>query len=104
MRWLNFWPCWVLLICGCATLILPNVPFYEVGMPSRYELGGMALVVLYLSFGFGSLGLYGLVMAGLGWKLSPPNPKTFKIGLAAISLAAALVWCYLTLMDFTLAL
>lgn len=86
-------------------MILPNIPFYQAGMSFRYELGGMALVVIYLSFGFGSLGLYGLVMAGLGWKLpSPRTSKTLKIGLAAISFAVALVWCYLTFMDLTLAL
>ena len=68
MRWLRSWIFWVLIIVGCATFLLPKIPYYQDWMPYGYDLGGMALVVLYLSFGFLSLGLYGLVMGGLSWR------------------------------------
>jgi hypothetical protein len=68
MRWLGSWIFWVFIIVGCATFLLPKIPYYQDWMPYRYDLGGMALVVLYLSFGFLNLGLYGLVMGGLSWR------------------------------------
>ena len=72
-------------------------------MPYGYELGGMALVMLYLSLGFGSLGLYGLVSGWLsGMAVSQKSRGALKIGMIALGVTAGLVWCYLTLMDLTL--
>jgi len=105
MWWLTSWPCWVLITVGCAALLLPEAPFYQDWMPYGYDLGGMALVLMYLSFGFGSLGLYGLVVGGLGWRSdSLKSCRAFKIGLVALGLATGLVWCYVKLMNLTLTL
>ena len=103
MRWVMSWIVWVLIIVGCATFLLPKIPFYQVWMPYGYDLGGLALVVLYLSFGFLSLGLYGLVMGGLSWKSdSLKRLRAFKIGLVSLGLVTGLVWCYLKLMNLML--
>ena len=105
MRWLRSWIFWVLIIVGCAAFLLPKIPFYQDWMPYGYDLGGMALVVLYLSFGFLSLGLYGLVMGGLSWRSDPlKSRRAFNIGLASLGLVTGLVWCYLKLMNLTLSL
>jgi hypothetical protein len=105
MRWLRPWIVWVLIVVGCATFLLPKIPFYQVWMPYGYDLGGLALVVLYLSFGFLSLGLYGLVMGGLSWSSdSLRSRRAFKIGLASLGLVTGLVWCYLKLMNLMLSL
>ena len=105
MRWLRSWIVWVLIILSCATFLPPKIPFYQDWMPYGYELGGMALVVLYLSFGFLSLGLYGLVMGGLSWRSdSSKSRRAFNIGLASLGLVTGLVWCYLKLMNLTLSL
>lgn len=101
MRWLKSWPCWVLLVGGCAIFLLPEIPFYQDWMPYGYELGGVSLVMLYLSCGFGSLGLYGLV----SWMTaSQKKPFILKMGMASFGLTAALMWCYGKLMNLTLSL
>jgi hypothetical protein len=105
MRWLRSWIVWVLIIVGCATFLLPKIPFYQDWMPYGYDLGGLALVAVYLSFGFLSLGLYGLVMGGLSWSSdSLRSRRAFKIGLASLGLVTGLVWCYLKLMNLMLSL
>ena len=105
MRWLRSWIFWVLIIVSCATFLLPKIPYYQDWMPYGYDLGGMALVVLYFSFGFLSLGLYGLVMGGLSWKEnSLRSCRAFKIGLASVGFVIGLAWCYLKLMNLTLSL
>ena len=105
MRWLRSWIFWVLIIVGCATFLLPKIPFYHDWRFYGYDLFGMALVVLYLSFGFLSLGLYGLVMGGLSWRSdSLKRLWAFKIGLVSLGLVTGLVWCYLKLMNLTLSL
>ena len=79
------------------------MPHYQDWIPYGYELGGIALVSLYLSFGFGSLGLYGLTMGGLNRRSEPLKARrATKIGLVALSLAIGTVWCYLKFMDLTL--
>jgi len=65
MGWLKSWSCWALIVAGCAIFLLPKIPFYQDWMPYGYDLGGLALVVLYLSLGFWTLGLYGLVTGGM---------------------------------------
>ena len=103
MWWLKSWPCWALIVVGCATWILPEIPYYQDWMPYGYELGGIALVVMYLSFGCWSLGLYSFVMGGLSWGSDSLKSRlAFKVGLAALSLAIGLVVCYLQLMHLTL--
>ena len=105
MRWLRPWIVWVLIVVGCATFLLPKIPFYQVWMPYGYDLGGLALVVLYFSFGFLSLGLYGLVMGGLSWRSDfLRSRRAFKIGLTSLGLVTGLVWCYLKLMNLMLSL
>ena len=69
-------------------------------MPYGYDLGGMALVVLYLSFGFLGLGLYGLGMGGLNWGSdSFKSRRAFNMGLSSLGLVMGLVWCYLQLIN-----
>jgi hypothetical protein len=105
VRWLRSWIFWVIIIVSCATFLLPKIPYYQDWMPYGYDLGGMALVVLYLSFGFFSLGLYGLVMGGLSWRSdSLKSRRAFNIGLASLGLATGLVWSYLKLMNLMLSL
>ena len=105
MRWLGSWIFWVFIIVGCATFLLPKIPYYQDWVPYRYDLGGIALVVLYLSFGFLNLGLYGLVMGGLSWRSdSLKSRRAFKIGLACVGGVIGLVWCYLKWMNLTLSL
>lgn len=99
------WVCWVSMVATGVVWGLPGMPYYQDWMPYGYELGGMALVVLYLSFGFLSLGLYGLVMGGLSWRSdSSKSRRAFNIGLASLGLVTGLVWCYLKLMNLTLSL
>jgi hypothetical protein len=100
MCWLKSWNFWVLITVGCVTFLLPKIPFYQDWMPYGYDFGGMALVVLYLSFGFLSLGLYGIVMGGLGWKWdSFKSRRAFNLGLTSLGLVMGLVWCYLQLIN-----
>jgi len=95
----------VLISVSCATFLVPKIPFYQDWMSYGYDLGGLALIVLYLSFGFLSLGLYGLVMGGLSWRSdSSKRRRAFKVGLASLGLVTGLVWCYLKLMNLTLSL
>lgn len=102
MWWFKSWVSWVGIVVACAIWILPQVPFYHQWMPYRYELGGMALVLMYMSFGLVSLGLYGLVLGGLSWRSnSEAGRRALKFGMAGISLAMGLIWCYLVLMSLT---
>ena len=104
-RWLRSWVFWVLLMVGCAAFLFPKIPFYQDWMPYGYDLGGTALVVLYLSFGFFSLGMYGLVMGGLSLRSAPlKSRRAFNLGLASLVLVTGLVWCYLKLMNLSLSL
>jgi hypothetical protein len=74
-------------------------------MPYGYELGGMALVMIYLSFGLGSFGIYGLVAGGMRWGATlSQSRKAFRVGVTALVLASGLVWGYMKLMDLTLQL
>ena len=103
MKWLTSCFAWIFLVACGATFLLPKAPHYQNWMPYGYELGGMALVMLYLSLGFASLGLYGLVSGWLSGKVVlQKSRKTLKIGMIALGVAAGLVWCYLTLMNLTL--
>ncbi len=98
MKWLGSWIFWVIFAAGCAVFFLPKFPYYQVWMPYGYDLGGIALVILYLSIGFGSLGFYGL----MGWLTSTPtNHFSLKVGTAGLGLAVGLICCYLKLMDLT---
>ncbi len=91
------------VVVACATWVLPQVPFYKNWMPYGYDLGGIALVMMYISFGFVSLGLYGLFLGGLSWRSdSVQSWQALKIGSAAISLGLGLIWCYLALMELNL--
>ena len=105
MVWVRSWIVWVLIIVVCSTFLLPQIPFYQDWMPYGYDFGGLALVAVYLSFGFLSLGLYGLVMGGLSWRSDSLRSRgAFKIGLASLGLVTGLVWCYLKLMNLMLSL
>lgn len=102
---LKSWVCWVCLVAIGVVWGLPRIPHYQDWMPYGYELGGMALVAMYLSFGLGSLGIYGLVAGGMRWGATvSQNRKAFRVGLTALVLAAGLVWCYTKLMVLTLKL
>ena len=98
MKWLESWIFWVIFAAGCAVFVLPHVAFYQVWMPYGYDLGGIALVVLYLSIGFGSLGLYCLI----DWlTATPTNRVVLKVGTAGLCVFVGLICCYLILMDLT---
>ena len=99
MRWRLSWSFWVFSVAGCAIFLLPKAPFYQTWMPYGYELGGLALVMLYLSLGFWSLGFYGVLMGGLGWKSVPPKCRgALKMGIASLGIAVGLGWCYVKVM------
>ena len=81
---------------------IPRMPHYQDWIPYGFTLGGIALVVLYLSFGLGSLGIFGLVSGGMGWGTTDVhNQKTFRVGLTTFFLAIGLVWGYMKLMELT---
>ena len=101
MRWFKSWPFLILFVAGYAIFLLPEIPYYQNWMPYGYELGGVSLVMIYLSCGFGSLGLYGLV----SWMTaSQKKPFILKVGMVSFGLTAALMWCYGKLMNLTLSL
>lgn len=102
---LRSWVCWVCMVVIAAVWGIPRLPHYQDWMPYGYELGGLALVVSYLAIGFGSLCLYGLAMGILnGRSHSLKAYRGVKIGVVALSMAIGLLWCYMKLMDLTLAL
>ena len=105
MRLFRSWFCWVLIVLGWAVFFLPKMPFYENWMPYGYDLGGVALVVLYLSCGLGSLGFYGLMTGVLSFRSNSLKSKqALKVGSVALCLAIGLVWGYGKLMQLTLRL
>ncbi len=102
MWWFRSWVWWVGIVVACAIWILPNMPFYHQWMPHWYDWGGMALVLLYLSFGLVSLGLYGVILGGLSCRSNlETRRRALKIGMMGIGLAMGLIGCYLALMEFT---
>ncbi len=102
---LRSWVCWVGLVAMGVVWVLPRLPHYQDWMPYGYELGGVALVLLYLSFGMGSLGMYGLIAGCNRWGATvDQNWKIVQIGFIAIVLASGFMWSYLKLMSMTLKL
>ena len=102
---LRSWVCWVCLVTLGVGWGLPRMPHYQDWMPYGYELGGIALVVMYLSFGLASLGIYGLVAGGMHWGTTvSQNRSAFRMGLIALVLASGFVWGYMKLMALTLKL
>lgn len=102
---LSSWVCWVCLVACGVVWGLPRMPHYQDWMPYGYKLGGMALVMMYLSLGLGSLGIYSLVAGGMGWGATVvQNRKAFRVGFTALVLASGLVWGYMKLMALTLKL
>ncbi len=102
---LRSWICWVGLVVIGVVWGLPRIPHYQVWMPYGYELGGLALVLLYLSLGMWSLGIYGVAAGVMRWGVSlSHNRKAFKIGFTSLLLASGVTWCYMKLMAFTLKL
>ncbi len=100
---LRSWACWTCLVVIGVVWGLPRLPHYQAWMSYGHELGGLALVVIYLAIGFSSLGLYGLAMGTMnGRSNSLQTYRGIKIGSVALSMAIGLVWCYLKLMDLTL--
>ncbi len=94
----------LLLVCG-VTMVLPQVPYYQDWMPYGYDLGGTALVVLYLAFGFFSLGAYGLSIGGRRFEMPlGKNPRPIRIGLVATAVGLGLLWSYGKLMDLNMSL
>ncbi len=102
---LRSWVCWVGLVAIGVVWGLPRLPYYQSWMPYGYELGGVALVLLYLSVGMGSLGVYGL-LAGLNrWGATiSQNWKIIRIGFTSIVLASGFIWSYMQLMSMNLKL
>ncbi len=99
------WGSWVGLVASGVVWGLPRMPHYQDWMPYGYKLGGIALVVMYLSFGLGSLGVYSLVAGGMGWGTTvTQNRKIFRLGFTALVLALGLGWSYMKLMSLTLQL
>lgn len=97
------WVCWVGLVATGVVWGLPRLPYYQGWMPYGYELGGMALVLLYLFFGLGSLGIYGCIAGVMRWGGTvSQNRKVFRIGFTSIILASSFVWSYMKLMAMTL--
>ena len=91
------------MLC-CATMLLPNVPYYQTWMAYGYELGGIALVVLYLSFGFFSLAVYGLIVGVPVLSREERKFRVLRIGITALGCALGLFWGYMKLMESTMSL
>lgn len=102
---LRSWVCWISLVAVGVVWGIPRLPYYQGWMPYGYELGGIALVLLYLSVGMGSLGVYGII-AGLNrWGATvSQNWKIIRIGFTSIVLASCFIWSYMKLMSVTLKL
>lgn len=104
-KFLRSWVCWISLVAIGVVWGLPRLPYYQDWMPYGYELGGIAFVLLYLSFGMVSLGMYGII-AGLNrWGATvSQNWKIIRIGFTSIVLALGFIWSYMKLMSMTLKL
>lgn len=50
-RLLHHWVPWAFFLSAGVLWGLPNLPFYQEGLPYLYDLGGSALVAYYLSLG-----------------------------------------------------
>ncbi len=102
-RTLKSWVGPVFFVVSAAIWGIPRAPHYQEWMPYGYDLGGIALVLLYWSVGFISLGIQGLVISGMYWKSdSLQSRHVISMGAIPLGVGMGLIWCYKKLMDFTL--
>ncbi len=100
---LKSWVGPVLFVISVSVWGIPWMPHYQTWMPYGYDLGGIALVVLYCSVGFVSLGLHGLVMSVVYRKpASLQRGQVLSISVVTLGIGMGLVWFYNKLMAFTL--
>ena len=93
----------LLFIVSAAVLVIPWMPHYQDWMPYGYDLGGIALVVSYCGLGSLSLGMTGLILGSIYWKLDLlQSRRVFTVGVVALGIGIGLMWCYNILMDLTL--
>lgn len=104
MNGIKIWPVWIFCVSALALWGIPCVPYFHVDLPYIFNLGGSALVALYIGVGFLSLGGY-LTIIG---RLNAPGrrvklPYAVFIGGGALLLASGCFWLYLTLLRMSVA-
>jgi hypothetical protein len=104
MNGIKGWPVWIFCVSALALWGIPHVPYFHVDLPYIFELGGSALVVLYLGVGFFSLGLYLTIIERLKTPVRTVTPHAVLIGGGAFMLAGGCFWLYLTLLRMSVAL
>lgn len=105
MNGMKGWPVWIFCVSALALWGIPHVPYFHVDLPYIFDLGGCALVVLYLGGGFLSLGLYFTIIEGLDVPVCRVKlPYAVLIGGGALMLAGGCFWLYLTLLRMSVAI
>ena len=102
---LQSWLPWVSLVMVSVLWGLPRIPHYQDWLPYGYDLGGPALVALYMALGFGSLGMFGLVTGFIRLEYSPERRhRALLLGGGGFVLAGSFVGLYMFLMNVSLSL
>lgn len=104
MNGMKGWSVWIFCVSALALWGIPHVPYFHVDLPYIFELGGSALVVLYLGAGFLSLGLYLTIIESLNAPVRQVKPYAVFIGGGALMLAGGCFWLYLTLLRMSVAI
>ena len=99
------WFPWVTFVVVGVVWGLPGVPYYQDWLPYGYDLGGPALVALYMALGFLSLGMFGMVTGLMGLEKSrEQRHRALLLGGGGVVLAWAFGGLYMILMDISLSL
>ncbi len=99
------WPGWGFVVSAGVLWGFPRVPHYHEDLPYIYDLGGLALVALYIGVGFLSFGLYVFVTERLSAGLfQVMRLRPIFIGGGALILAGLLGWLYFILLGISLSM
>ena len=102
---LHSWLPWVSVVMVGVVWGLPRIPYYQDWLPYGYDLGGPALVALYMALGFGSLGMFGLVIGFMRLEQnSKQRHRALLLGGGGFVLAWTFAGLYMFLMEVSLSL